>query len=185
MALGRGRPVPVLRPKDDPRTSMEDEPSMSALTATLSLPLAAPPRYGVAPSESILSKEDVVLRLFEAFSERRLADALALLTEDVVFQPMTAKVTRAGAPYIGHEGIRRYVADVEERWDELTLRPTQIKAAGQAVVVMGLVSGRGRAGSFADAPTTWMFKFRGDRVASAQIFSDAGHVLEALGESAD
>lgn len=153
---------------------------MSALTATLSLPLVAPALEGHGRSPSLLSKELVVARLFEAFSERRLEQALPLLTEDVVFQPMTAQVTRAGAPYIGHDGMRRYIADVEDHWDELTLSPTQIKAAGQAVVAMGVVSGRGKGGGFEDVATTWMFKFRGDRVASARIFSNGGHVVEAL-----
>ncbi len=158
---------------------MEDELSMSALTATLAFPPHAA-RAGRARSESIIFKERVVARLFEAFSERRLEEALPLLTEDVVFQPMTARVTQAGAPYVGHEGIRRYIADVEEHWEELTLRPTQIKAAGQAAVAMGMVSGRGKGGRFENAATTWMFKFRGDRVASIQIFSDTAHVSEAL-----
>jgi ketosteroid isomerase-like protein len=153
---------------------------MSALTATLSLPLTAPTTHGQGRSQSLLSKERVVARLFEAFSGRRLEDALPMLTEDVVFQPMTAQVTRAGAPYIGHDGIRQYMADVEEHWEELTLHPTQIKAAGEAVVAMGLVSGSGKGARFEDAPTTWMFKFRGDRVASATIFSSAAQVLEAL-----
>jgi ketosteroid isomerase-like protein len=154
--------------------------SMGSSTAILRTPPALTP-YAARRTESVRSKEQVVMRLFEAFSERRLQEALSLLTEDVVFQPMTAQVTQAGAPYVGHQGMRRYIADVEAQWDELNLRPTQIKAAGQAVVAMGLVSGRGRIGSFEDAPTTWMFKFRGERVASAQIFSDPGYVLEALG----
>jgi hypothetical protein len=80
--------------------------------------------------------------------------------------------------------MRRYVADVEEQWEELILRPTQIKAAGDAVVALGLVSGRGAAGSFEDAPTTWMFKFRGEKVAHAQIFSDAANLAVARKERA-
>src|ERR1700757_1968782 len=135
----------------------------------------------VPQGESALSKEQAIVRLFDAFSRRRLQDALPLLAEDVVFAPMTAQVTRAGEPYRGHDGIRRYIADVEERWTELTLRPTKIKAAGNAVVALGLVSGRGVAGAFQDAPTTWVFKFRGDQVAHAQIFSDAVNVFEAIG----
>lgn len=154
---------------------------MSALTATLNLPLDNT-RPQLVKAEGVQCKERVVARLFEAFSQRRLEDALALFTEDVVFSPMTAQVTRAGEPYRGHDGIRGYVADVEEQWDELVLRPTQIKAAGNAVVALGLVSGRGAAGEFQDAPTTWMFKFRDERVAHVQIFSERTHVLEALGE---
>lgn len=124
---------------------------------------------------------DAVARLFEAFSRHELTDALALLHPEVVFQPMTAEVTQAGEPYCGHEGIRRYAADVEAQWDELTLHPTQIRAAGKAVVALGLVSGSGRAGSFQNAPTTWVFKFKDGLVAHAQIFSEARNVHEALG----
>jgi ketosteroid isomerase-like protein len=146
----------------------------------------ATPANDTSPSGEALaspSKEDVVAQLFEAFTERRLLDALTLLHPEVVFQPMTAQVTQAGEPYRGHEGIRRYAADVEARWDELILRPTQIRAAGLAVVALGLVSGRGPAGSFQDAPTTWVFKLRDGLVIHAQIFSEARNVFEALGET--
>lgn len=145
--------------------------------------LAASPSP-VARAKDLLAKEQVVADLFDAFSSRRLADALPLLTDDILFLPMTARVTQAGEPYRGHDGMRHYFADVEAHWTQLTLRHTQIKAAGHAVVALGLVSGSGAAGSFENAPTTWMFKFRGERVASIQIFSDAAHVREALGEAA-
>jgi ketosteroid isomerase-like protein len=140
-------------------------------------------RPNVPRADSVAGQEQVVARLFEAFSRRRLQDALSLLTDDVVFVPMTARLTRSGEPYRGHDGMRRYVADVEEQWEELILRPTQIKAAGDAVVALGLVSGRGAAGSFEDAPTTWMFKFRGEKVAHAQIFSDAANLAVAKSAS--
>ncbi|MFI5005569.1 MAG: nuclear transport factor 2 family protein [Solirubrobacterales bacterium] len=127
-----------------------------------------------------LSKEEVVAGLFEAFSRRDLPGALALVHPEVVFQPMTAAVTRAGEPYRGHEGLRRYAEDIESYWEELTIHPGQIRAAGRAVVALGLVSGRGPAGSFEDAPTTWVVKFRDGMVAHAQIFSDERNVVSAL-----
>lgn len=143
--------------------------------------IAGPP---VPRAKDLLVKEQIVGELFEAFSSRRTVDVLSLLTDDVVFVPMTAKVTQAGEPYRGHDGMRRYFFDVEAQWAQLTIRPTQIKAAGNAVVALGLVSGRGVAGSFENAPATWMFKFRGERVAHIQIFSDTSYVLGALGEAA-
>lgn len=131
-----------------------------------------------------LTKEEIVARLFEAFNHRDLPAMLALVHPEVVFQPMTAMVTQAGEPYLGYEGIRRYARDIETHWEELTVHPKQIRAAGQAVVALGLVSGRGAGGSFGDAPTTWVVKFRDGLVAHAQIFSDKRHVVHALlGES--
>jgi ketosteroid isomerase-like protein len=161
---------------------MVDEGATSTLTSAkeassagdVEIPDGAPP----------LSKEETVARLFEAFSRGEVTGALGLLDPDVVFQPMTAQVTRAGEPYRGHDGIRRYAADVEAQWDELTLHPTQIRAAGEAVVALGLVSGSGRAGAFEDAPTTWVFKFREGLVVHVQIFSEARNVFEALGDAA-
>lgn len=145
--------------------------------------VAVTPAGAAEPIEQTpLTKEEIVRSLFDAFSRREVESTLDLLDPEVVFQPMTAQVTQAGEPYRGHEGMRRYAADVQEQWDELTLRPTQIRAAGDAVVALGLVSGSGHAGSFADAPTTWVFKFRDDRVAHVQIFSEERHVFEALGD---
>jgi ketosteroid isomerase-like protein len=132
-----------------------------------------------------LPKEEIVARLFEAFSRRELASALELVHPNVVLQPMTAAVTRGGEPYRGHDGIRRYAEDVERHWRQLTIRPKQIRAAGRAVVALGLVSGRGVGGSFEDAPTTWVVKFKDGLVAHVQIFSDERYVTGALVAVAD
>jgi ketosteroid isomerase-like protein len=143
----------------------------------------APPNE--APLIGPLSSEEIVRTLFEAFSRRDLESAVELMHPDVVFQPMTAAVTRAGEPYRGHEGIRRYTEDVERHWEQLTICLKQIRSAGRAVVALGLVSGSGSGGSFEDAPTTWVVKFKEGRVAQVQIFSDARYVTSALvGEDA-
>jgi ketosteroid isomerase-like protein len=171
---------------------MQQDGSASTMTAT--------PKGGEGPggtavegaleespkeAPSCPSKEEVVARLFEAFSRRDLPSALALLHPEVVFQPMTAAVTRAGEPYRGHEGVLRYAEDVETHWVRLTIRPKQIRSAGRAVVALGLVSGSGPGGSFEDAPTTWVVKFKDSLVVQAQIFSDERNVVSALvGEDA-
>lgn len=122
--------------------------------------------------------------LFDAFSRRALTDALWLLDPEIVFEPMTAMVTQDGEPYRGHEGIERYMKDVQTHWQELTLRPGRIRVAGDAAVVLGTVSGRGRGGSVDDVATTWILKFRNGRVVRIQIFSNPGPLTNALaGES--
>jgi ketosteroid isomerase-like protein len=136
---------------------------------------------GTAVAVEAPSKEEVVARLFEAFSRRDMDDALELLDPAIVFQPVTAELTRQGEPYRGHDGMRRYMSDVEAVWEELTVHPTRIRAAGDAVVAMGVAAGRARGGgSFEDVPATWMFKFRDDLVVQIQIFSDPGYAREAL-----
>jgi ketosteroid isomerase-like protein len=143
---------------------------------------ASTPAAGDAGSWDRAFKEGVVVRLFEAFGQRELTSesVLALAHPEIVFEPMTAQVTQAGDPYVGHEGIRRYAEDLQTHWSELTIQLTQVRAAGHAVVALGLVSGRGAAGSFERVPATWVVKFRDGLVAYVQVFSDERAVMEAL-----
>lgn len=125
--------------------------------------------------------EEAIATLFQAFNERDIEGALALVHPDVVFSPVSAAVMREGEPYCGHDGIRSYLADVETHWDELAVRPVQIRAAGRAVVALGQVSGRARMGSFEDLPTKWVFKFEDGLVISGQVFADEDGAIKALG----
>jgi ketosteroid isomerase-like protein len=144
----------------------------------------APARTALTPSRdtagSAARNRRVAHRLFEGFSQRDLPSILDLVHPEIIFQPMTAAITQAGEPYRGHEGLWRYIADVQEHWQELTVHPVQIRAAGEAVVVLGMASGRPPGGSFENAPATWILKFSDGLVVHIQIFSDARHVVEAL-----
>lgn len=124
--------------------------------------------------------EAIAKRLFDAFNRRDVETALRLLCADVVFQTVSGAVLNDGHPYCGHDGMRRYFADVQEHWHELHVTPVQIRAAGDAVVALGQTSGRGTAGPLTDAPTTWVFKFQDGLVAHIQVFSDERLARQAL-----
>jgi ketosteroid isomerase-like protein len=123
----------------------------------------------------------IAARLFDAFNRRDLDAALVCLDPQIVFAPVTASVLADGHPYCCHDGIRRYMADVQQHWHTLTVEPAQIRAAGDAVVVLGRVSGAGDAGSFRDVPLTCVLKFRGALVARAQVFFQERAARDALG----
>lgn len=125
--------------------------------------------------------KQVAARLFDAFNSRNQDALLEMVHPDIVFEPVSAAVMSGGEPYRGYEGIRRYVSDVETYWEQLIVHPVQIRAAGQVVVALGMVSGRGVVGAFKDAPTTWVLKFKDGLVIHAQVFSDERNVHEALG----
>jgi ketosteroid isomerase-like protein len=126
-------------------------------------------------------REEVAARLFDAFNRRELPAVLELVHPEIVFLPVSAAVMSDGQPYRGHEGMRCYLRDVEAHWSELIVRPVQIRAAGEAVVALGRVSGRGPAGALEDVSTTWVLKFRDNLVVHAQIFSDDRPLREAFG----
>lgn len=127
------------------------------------------------------TRTEIAQLLFDAFNARKLEVTLALLHPEIVFEPVSGAVLNDGEPYHGHEGMRRYYADVRAHWRELTVDPTHLREAGNAVVALGHVNGASDAGLLRDAPTTWVFKFRDGLVAHIQIFSDQRLAREALG----
>lgn len=145
--------------------------SSAAVTARPTDPMTAPER----------TRTETAQRLFDAFNARELEGTLALLHPDVVFEPVSGAVLNDGEPYRGHAGMRRYYADVQAHWQELTVNPVHLREAGNAVVALGHVSGSSAAGTLRDAPTTWVFKFQDDLVIHIQVFSDERLAREALG----
>jgi ketosteroid isomerase-like protein len=127
------------------------------------------------------SRTKIAQQLFDAFNARDLGAALSLLHPDVVFEPVSGAVLNDGEPYRGHDGMRRYFADVRAHWRELTVNPMHLREAGEAVVALGHASGSSAAGALRDAPTTWVFKFDDGLVVHIQIFSDERLAREALG----
>lgn len=128
---------------------------------------------------------ETVRRLFDAFNSRDQEAALALLSPEIVFEPVSGVVMNNGEPYRGHEGVREYLRDVAEHWRQLTVHPVQIHAAGTAVVALGGVSGLGAGGPLEDAPTTWVFKFKDELVIHVQVFSDERLARQALEREED
>ena len=99
--------------------------------------------YGnpAATTESIA----VVRAIYDAFERRDVEAALAYIAPDIEWLPAgTAELTGRTEPYRGHDGVRQYVAEVDEAWDDLRLFADDIRVAGPGVVVFGHVEGRTR-----------------------------------------
>ena len=121
---------------------------------------------------------DVVRRMFTAFAERDLDAMLPTMDEDVEFLPVTANLTTGGVPYRGHDGIARYLEDVEEVWPQLRIYPEDISERGDCIVVIGRVRARG-GGMIIDQPTGWVFNMRDGRILRGRVYGTPGEALEA------
>lgn len=127
-----------------------------------------------------MSEQDVELvrRMFTAFAARDLDAMLPTMHEDVDFLPVTANITTGGAPYRGHDGIARYLRDVEEVWPQLRIYPDDIRDMGDCVVVIGRVRARG-GGMIIDRPTGWVFNMREGRIVRGRVYGTPEEALEA------
>jgi ketosteroid isomerase-like protein len=88
----------------------------------------------------VTSDIDVVRAIYAAFAARDYEGAVAHLAEDCELHLTgTASAVGRSGPYVGHEGMREYLADVERTWPDLLLHAEDFRAIPGAVVVMGYV----------------------------------------------
>ena len=118
--------------------------------------------------------------MFEAFTARDLEAMVALLDPQLVFLPVgTARLTGIDAPYRGHDGIRRYFADVDRVWQELRVIPQSYEVTGELVLVTGRVYARDRQGGVIDSPAGWLWLIEGQRFKRGQVFDDPDQARQA------
>jgi ketosteroid isomerase-like protein len=102
-------------------------------------------------------------------------------TEDCEFVSITAGQIE-GATYRGHDGLRRYADDRVDAWEELRFEPDEFIDAGEHVVVVGLLTGRGRgSGVPVDQPVAVACELRAGRIARAHAYTDVEQALATIG----
>lgn len=135
------------------------------------------------PTAEAEANVQVVKAAYEAFAARDVDAMLRYVDPDCEFRPVgTAALSGRDEPYRGHEGMRRYFADLEANWDELVIEPQDYRAAGSSVIVFGHVTGRGPQAEV-DAPATWVWKLRDSLAVDVRVFPSGGDALRWLDEN--
>jgi ketosteroid isomerase-like protein len=122
---------------------------------------------------------EVVRRSFEAFNERDADRLMSLSTEDCEWRPFRAQLE--GSAYRGHEGIRQFLSDMAEDWQELRAEPVEFYDRSPRVVVVGRLRALGR-GNTVDIETLagFVFELRRGQITRVTSYSDPETALEAL-----
>src|SRR3954452_13184301 len=85
---------------------------------------------------------DVVNAILDAFAGRDIERALDRITPDCeIHLEGTASRIGRSEPYLGHDGMREYFADVARVWEELEIHADDFRVVPGSVIVMGSVSG--------------------------------------------
>jgi ketosteroid isomerase-like protein len=101
--------------------------------------------------------------------------------DDCEFVSITASQIE-GSTYRGHDGLRRYAEDRLNAWEELRFEPDDFIDAGERVVVVGLLTGRGRgSGVPVDQRMAVACEFRGGKIARLHAYADVERALATTG----
>jgi anti-sigma regulatory factor (Ser/Thr protein kinase)/ketosteroid isomerase-like protein len=121
----------------------------------------------------------VVQDLFDAFAARDVARTVELVDRGVMIEPLSTPVERR-SPYLGVGGLRRYLRDLDETWDEFDVTIGGIRADDNYVVAAGHIYARqGRL--VADDPVAFVFKLRDAKVVWAKVYRSEAEALAAAG----
>lgn len=127
----------------------------------------------------------LIRRLYECFNLRDEGGIFELCDDLMEFFPVvTAEAVGRDAPYSGPSGLRDYLADVAQVWEELHITPSEVEAHGDALLVRGRVYARSRELGIRDVPVAWIWHVRDGRFVRGEVFPDPDQALARFAEIA-
>jgi len=162
---------------DDVRLDARDGGTVLRLTKRL--PGTPPPERVTRPATAAENIR-VVRELFDAFAARDVARTTRLVDRGVMLEPLSTPVERR-TPYLGVDGLRRYLQDLDDTWEEFEVTVREVRGDdGEHVVAAGNIHAR-RADYLADDPAAFAFRLRDGRVVWAKVYPSQDEALAAVG----
>ena len=123
----------------------------------------------------------VVRDLFRAFAKRDVAQMMRLCDRGVMIEPLSTPVSRR-SPYLGVDGLRRYLRDLDETWQKFEISVAEQRADGDYVVALGRIYAQ-HEDLVADDPAAFVFKLRDTKVVWVKVYPSADEALASAGLS--
>lgn len=130
------------------------------------------------------SPEALVGRLFNAFNQRDLGQIVEVCSPRMEFFAITAEEVGRGAPYVGPEGLRDYLKDVERFWEELLITPGRIERSDDRLLVLGRVFVRNRELGIRDMPVAWIWQMEDGLFVRGEVFADPDEAVSRFARAA-
>jgi ketosteroid isomerase-like protein len=130
-----------------------------------------------------MSMENVELavQVMDALGRRDISRVIALTDPEVEWHSFFAELGDEGV-YLGHEGTRQYMRDLNDAWEIVRADIDDRLGVGDVAVLIGRIHYRGRSsGIETETPAGWMLKFRHGRVVRFRAFREPEQALEAVG----
>jgi ketosteroid isomerase-like protein len=129
------------------------------------------------------SPEALVGRLFNAFNRRDVESLVEVCSPRMEFFTITGEEIGRGAPYVGPEGLRDYLADAERFWEELLITPGSVERRGERMLVLGRVYVRNRELGIRDMPVAWIWQVKDGLFVRGEVFVDPTEAVDRFAQA--
>jgi hypothetical protein len=115
---------------------------------------------------------------YNAFARQDVPSVMAAFHDDIEWDAPDS--IPFGGSYHGHDGVGSFFSQMAEYWEELRVEPQEFIDAGETIVVLIRLSGKGAGGSM-DSKSLHLWRMRDGKAATFQEYPDTARVLQALG----
>ena len=125
---------------------------------------------------------EIIRRGLEAYNRGDVQTLLDISDPEAEFVPLRSLVV--GGSYRGHDGIRRFMTDVGEEWDDRRILLQELREDEGRVVLLGEFEATGKAsGVEMRSPVAWIFELREGKVIRMRAYSTQEEALRAIARS--
>jgi ketosteroid isomerase-like protein len=115
----------------------------------------------------------------EAYNRGDVEDMIEYCDPAIEMVPVRSRM--AGGAYSGHDGVRAYMADMDEDWAERKIDIEEIRDLGDSVLVLGVFGATGRSGTEVSYPVAWHSRMREGKLVRMTAYTDRDAALRELG----
>jgi ketosteroid isomerase-like protein len=124
---------------------------------------------------------EVMRRMAAAVGQRDVATFLEVCDPGVEWRTSLSVISEGGA-YHGHEGVRRYVSDLEDAFETFDVTLDDVLALGDVALAVGRVRYCGKASGVAQTERFgWVARFERGRVIYLRAFREPEQAIAAVG----
>ena len=120
-----------------------------------------------------------IRRGLEAYNAGDVEGVIEMTDPEATLVPVRSLLE--GGEYRGHDGVRRFMADMEEDWAERAVEVEEIRELDEGVLVLGSFRAVGRSGTEVRYPVAWHSQMRDGRLFRLTAYSDRDTALRELG----
>jgi ketosteroid isomerase-like protein len=126
-----------------------------------------------------LTGAEIVGKAHELFNARDVEGLVGITHPDCVWLPFRAQLE--GSAYREHDGVRRFLRDMDEDWSAFRIDPIEMTEHGNSVLSIGRVRGTGRgSGVDIDFVAGFVFELEDGLVKRLMSYNDPDDARRAV-----